>query len=411
VLKFILNYKMPLLTITRITLLIVFVHESLQQFECVSPDKFYQKYSDYITKETLESQLDNKTSNKIGQGVFGSIQKIPWNDTTLPEDMRFIAVKTCLLTIDNYLLRQEGEYLERLSQTDSKNFPKFFGCIESDDGLFHLAMEYLQNSLEAKKSFAGESVTNLVYEQFRSLPVSARLHAYSDLAGSINFMHEIGIIHNDIKPANIVVKSLGARPELKLIDFGLAEDKGVKSRGGTLVYMDKAKLLDIFRGEFLNTEINLSENSVKGELADLFALFVTIYMLENAWRITVDEDEHIFPLSLRSDYSRAEAYRTQLIISEQWMVDRDLKICINDNDCFSHLVERVVAPIRSKVAETPRSVAIKLQKFAKIAKESEEERNPQVSFLYRIKTTLANIFGCTNKQEVINTAITRNKII
>ena len=402
---------MPLFAITRITLLIVFVHEGLQQFECVSPDKFYQKYSDYITKNTLESQLDNKTSNKIGQGAFGSIQKIPWNDTTLPEDMRFIAVKTCRSKKNNRLLLKEGEYLERLSQTDSKNFPKFFGCIESDDGLFHLAMEYLQNSLEAQNSFAPGSVTNLVYEKFRRLPVAARLYAYSDLAKSINSMHNIGIIHNDIKPANIVVKSLGARPELKLIDFGLAKDKGVTSRGGTAVYMDKAKMLDIFRGKFFNTEIKGSENSVKGELADLFALFVTIYILENAWRITKDEYEHIFPRSLKYDFSIAEAHRTQLIISEQWMVDRGLKICINDNDCFSHLVERVVAPIRSKVAETPMSVAIKLRKFAKIAEESEEERNPQVSLLDRIITTLANILGCTNEQEVINTAITTNQII
>jgi len=44
-----------------------------------------------------------------------------------------------------------------------------------------------------------------------------------DLAGAIGYVHEHGIIHRDVKPANVLVSGLGtARPRGKLADFGIA---------------------------------------------------------------------------------------------------------------------------------------------------------------------------------------------
>jgi len=59
----------------------------------------------------------------------------------------------------------------------------------------------------------------------RAGPMAAIDVAYLgfDLAGAIGYVHEHGVIHRDVKPANILVSGIGSRrPRGKLADFGIA---------------------------------------------------------------------------------------------------------------------------------------------------------------------------------------------
>ncbi|RIX30578.1 serine/threonine protein kinase [Amnibacterium setariae] len=64
-----------------------------------------------------------------------------------------------------------------------------------------------------------------------------------DLAGAIGYVHEHGIIHRDVKPANVLVSGLGTdRPRGKLADFGIALLRAASTRPqeqttGTAAYL------------------------------------------------------------------------------------------------------------------------------------------------------------------------------
>ncbi len=57
------------------------------------------------------------------------------------------------------------------------------------------------------------------------------------------FLHKNGLVHNDIKPENILVKKLGRKYIFKLSDYGLVTDEGTLGFHGTNIYSHRDKIL------------------------------------------------------------------------------------------------------------------------------------------------------------------------
>ncbi|KAJ3121065.1 Protein kinase C signaling pathway involved MAPKK protein [Nowakowskiella sp. JEL0407] len=79
-------------------------------------------------------------------------------------------------------------------------------------------------------------------EEYSRISHSNLLNMSIHLLEGVEYIHKVGIIHNDIKPPNILVKGTN----LKICEFGLAGIKSEKTcflRQGTIDYMSPEKLM------------------------------------------------------------------------------------------------------------------------------------------------------------------------
>jgi serine/threonine protein kinase len=130
------------------------------------------------------------------------------------------------------LLRREGQLLVQCDH------PNLVRVIDFD---FHEGRPFLVMDL-----VRGPNVQQYAKEHRPSPRQAARIVA--ELASAVAYIHGRGIVHQDIKPSNVVIDEQG-RP--RLIDFGLARmrdawrDDASQSIGGTISYMSPEQALGL----------------------------------------------------------------------------------------------------------------------------------------------------------------------
>ncbi|HET8723452.1 MAG TPA: protein kinase [Anaeromyxobacteraceae bacterium] len=149
--------------------------------------------------------------------------------------------------------RTEARVVARLSHPH--NIAVFdSGELEKGEG-FYLAMEYLH----------GENLYDVLRREGRLS--EARAAAIGEqLLGALSEAHEAGIVHRDVKPANVMLLQPKADADfVKLLDFGIAEIEGQGPGGG------------------LGTPTYLSPEQARGAApdarSDLYSLGVLLYEL------------------------------------------------------------------------------------------------------------------------------------
>jgi len=119
------------------------------------------------------------------------------------------------------LSRFERE-VRRTAMLTHPNTVTVFDYGRTTDGVFYYAMELLE----------GASLDELV-EVDGAQPEERVIHLLEQAAGSLSEAHDAGLIHRDVKPANILVVDRGGIADLvKVVDFGLVKDVGKEARGG-----------------------------------------------------------------------------------------------------------------------------------------------------------------------------------
>jgi serine/threonine-protein kinase len=141
----------------------------------------------------------------LGSGGTGIVFRA--HDLTLGETVALKALRSELLT-ENQELREQLKHEIRLTRRVShRNVVRTYD-FGSGDGVPFLTMEYVVGTGLAA-----------VLAQRGALPPDAVLAIAKQLARALEAAHEQGVIHGDVKPANILLSADGL---LKVTDFGVA---------------------------------------------------------------------------------------------------------------------------------------------------------------------------------------------
>ncbi|TPG36706.1 Stk1 family PASTA domain-containing Ser/Thr kinase [Mycolicibacterium hodleri] len=117
------------------------------------------------------------------------------------------------------------------------------GTIEAADGLLpYIVMEYVD----------GVTLRDIVHEHGPVAPRRA-IEIIADVCQALNFSHQHGTIHRDVKPANIMISKTGA---VKVMDFGIA--RALTDTGNRLTQT----------AAILGTAHYLSPEQARGETVD-----------------------------------------------------------------------------------------------------------------------------------------------
>src|SRR5262249_43725546 len=113
---------------------------------------------------------------------------------------------------DPSALRRFKREAEAASSLGHPNTIRVFDFGASDDGVFYITMELLDGlDLEA------------IIDRIGPLPAARAVHITKQVCASLAEAHTRGIIHCDLKPANIFITRVGEDFDFaKVLDFGLA---------------------------------------------------------------------------------------------------------------------------------------------------------------------------------------------
>ena len=147
---------------------------------------------------------------RIGQGGFGEV-------ILAKEDLsnREVAIK-CLKKKDIHKPEEIIHEINVISKFYHPGIVIYHHAGIVGDSIF-LVMEYCPKGSLREKLYRNR------------IPFEESLQLMLEIASTLRFIHEKGIIHHDIKPANLLISDTG---KIKIADFGVAN-----SRGGTQAYM------------------------------------------------------------------------------------------------------------------------------------------------------------------------------
>lgn len=124
---------------------------------------------------------------------------------------RWVALKVLRDTRAGTVTRFDAER-RALASLEHRGIPRIFESGREPDGPPWFAMELVR----------GDWITRWCRE--RTLPVRERIELFREALDAVRSAHAAGIVHRDLKPANVMVGEHGGRPQVKVIDFGIARD-------------------------------------------------------------------------------------------------------------------------------------------------------------------------------------------
>ena len=200
---------------------------------------------------------------ELGKGAMGVVYK-----ATDPNIGRTVAIKTLRFDV----LSMDGEEMLQRFKNEARaagvmNHPNIITIYDAgeQEGMFYIAMEYIE----------GHTLQQLLKQQ-KVQPLEKIIEIVRQVCAGLDYAHSRGIIHRDVKPANIMLQTDGP---VKIMDFGVAKGGG---SGMTST------------GQVVGTPNYMSPEQVKGKpldgRSDLFSLGVVLYEMITGERPFADQN-------------------------------------------------------------------------------------------------------------------------
>jgi serine/threonine protein kinase len=194
------------------------------------------KWINHVLRYPLEV-AKAKFGDEIGKGQFG---KTNWlndeNGTRLP-----IIAKTALTAETEAELTNEAKFYEKAG--DHPNIARCYGILPVD-GKPALVMEGIKGrnmsgTMELlDKLRNGDAKTLAQYGRTKQISQSEYVgvlqHVTLQMLNGLAHLEKQGVVHKDIRPDNVMIDQ--ATGQVKLIDFGVAQDAGVKPTGKSPIF-------------------------------------------------------------------------------------------------------------------------------------------------------------------------------
>ena len=172
-----------------------------------------------------------KLEEKLGEGAMGVVYKGRHAMLRRPT-----AIK--LLNTDKVNETSIGRFEQEVQITSHLNHPNTIAIYDyghTPEGVFYYTMEYLD----------GLDLQQLV-DSYGPQPAGRVIYILRQVCGSLYEAHTTGLVHRDVKPANIMLNRRGGEGDVvKVLDFGLVKarsnekegEKSNESMAGTPLYM------------------------------------------------------------------------------------------------------------------------------------------------------------------------------
>ena len=176
-------------------------------------------------KQLGQYQLEEK----LGAGAMGVVYKGRHAMLRRPTAIKLLDADT---VTPQSIARFERE-VQITSQLNHPNTVAIYDFGRTPEDVFYYAMEYLE----------GIDLQVLV-EQYGPQPASRVIHILRQVCGSLYEAHSMGLVHRDVKPANLMLTRRGGEADVvKVLDFGLVRARDDEQQAndqtlaGTPLYM------------------------------------------------------------------------------------------------------------------------------------------------------------------------------
>jgi len=231
---------------------------------------------------------------KLGEGGMGAVY--------LGEHVKMgrksaIKVMAAAMSQDPDAISRFNREAANASRISHPNVCQIYDFGETSDGLIYLAMEFIE----------GQALKDIIEKEGALAPVRAA-SILKQSADALQAAHDLGIVHRDIKPDNImVVQGRDGSDIAKVVDFGIARAVGGDEPGQKVT---KTGLV-VGTPEYMSPE-QLSGDKLDGR-TDIYSLALVLYrMLTGTLPFQADSAQELMIKRLTDEPLTLEAARSDL---------------------------------------------------------------------------------------------------